>query len=105
MTAQIAERLRYQGEDVAMCTNPLSDYFAMGGVNPRFESNCTALWRGYVGSWEIVNDRLYLIGLNGTLEGGAEASRDNHSGLTSALETTSFAVAGLEGVRCGWQLL
>ena len=61
MTAQIAERLHYQGEDVAMCTNPLSDYFAMGGVNPRFESNCTALWRGYVGSWEIVNDRLYLF--------------------------------------------
>lgn len=48
MTAQIAEKLRYQGEDVAMCTNPLNDYFAMGGINPRFESNCTALWRGYV---------------------------------------------------------
>ena len=74
MTAQIAERLRYQGEDVAMCTNPLSDYFAMGGTNPRFESNCTALWRGYVGSWEIIDDRLYLIGLNGTLEDGTDAS-------------------------------
>ena len=74
MTAQIAERLHYQGEDVAMCTNPLSDYFAMGGFNPRFESNCTALWRGYVGSWEIVDDRLYLVGLTGTLEDGAEAS-------------------------------
>ena len=74
MTAQIAEKLRYQGEDVAMCTNPLSDYFAMGGTNPRFESNCTALWRGYVGSWEIVDDRLYLVGLTGTLEDGAEAS-------------------------------
>ena len=57
-----------------MCTNPLSDYFAMGGFNPRFESNCTALWRGYVGSWEIVDDRLYLVGLTGTLEDGAEAS-------------------------------
>jgi len=74
MTAQFAERLRYQGEDVAMCTEPLSDYFAMGGVSPRFESNCTALWRGYVGSWEIVDERLYLIGLDGTLEGGAKAS-------------------------------
>ena len=74
MTAQIAEKLRYQGDDVAMCTNPLSDYFAMGGTNPRFESNCTALWRGYVGSWEIIDDRLYLIGLNGTLEDGTDAS-------------------------------
>ena len=74
MTAQIAERLRYQGREVSMCTNPLSDYFAMGGYNPRFESNCTALWRGYVGSWEIVEDRLYLIGVRGTLESGADAS-------------------------------
>ncbi len=57
-----------------MCTNPLSDYFAMGGANPGFESNCTALWRGYVGSWEIVDERLYLIGISGTLEGGVEAS-------------------------------
>lgn len=74
MTAQIAERLNYQGEDVAMCTNPLSDYFAMGGFNPRFESNCTALWRGYVGRWEIVDGRLYLVELHGTLEDGTEAS-------------------------------
>ena len=74
MTAQIAERLHYQGEDVAMCTNPLSDYFAMGGFNPRFESNSTALWRGYVGRWEIVDGRLYLVELRGTLEDGTEAS-------------------------------
>lgn len=73
MTAQIAENLRYKGEDVAMCTEPLSDYFAMGGFNPRFESNCTGLWRGYVGRWEIVDGRLYLIELHGTLEDGTEA--------------------------------
>lgn len=74
MTAQIAERLCYQGEDVAMCTNPLSDFFAMGGFNPRFEPNSTALWRGYVGRWEIVDGRLYLVELHGTLEDGTEAS-------------------------------
>lgn len=74
MTAQIAERLRYLGEQVAMCTNPLSDYFAMAGLEADFEAHCTALWRGYVGTWEIVDDRLYLIGLRGTLKGGEEAS-------------------------------
>lgn len=74
MTAQFAERLLYQGKEVAMCTNPLGDYFAMGGYTPRFESNCTALWRGYVGRWEIVDERLYLIELHGTLEDGTEAS-------------------------------
>ena len=74
MTAQIAERLRYEGEDVAMCTNPLSDYFALGGFKPDFESNCTALWRGYVGRWEVVDGRLYLVELHGMLTDGTEAS-------------------------------
>jgi hypothetical protein len=73
MTAQIAEKLRYEGEDLAMCTNPLSDYFAMGGFRPRFASNSTALWRGYVGRWDIVDGRLYLVELQGTLGDGSEA--------------------------------
>ena len=74
MTAQIAEKLLYQGRRVAMLTNPLTDYFALGGFNPRFESRSTALWRGYVGGWEIVDDRLYLVSLDGTLEDGTDAT-------------------------------
>lgn len=74
MTAQIAEVLRYHGMDVTMCSEPLGDYFAMGGRDPGFESNCTALWRGYVGRWEIVDRRLYLIELSGTLMDGTSAS-------------------------------
>lgn len=74
MTAQIAERLLFQGEAVSMCTNPLESFFAMGGFKPRFEPVCTALWRGYVGSWEIVQNRLYLVGIEGTVEGGSEAT-------------------------------
>lgn len=71
MTAQIPETLHYENKKVALCTEPLNDYFAMGGSYPGFEMSCTALWRGYVGEWEIINDRLYLIGLNGTLEDGS----------------------------------
>lgn len=74
MTAQIAETLFYEGEQLSMCTTPLGDYFAFGGEHPKFESNCTALWRGYVGTWEVIDGRLYLIGLQGTLESGEDAS-------------------------------
>ncbi len=70
MTAQIAETLLYQGESMAMCTEPLEKYFLLSCTFPKFVANCTALWRGYVGSWEIVNERLYLIGLEGMLEDG-----------------------------------
>lgn len=74
MTAQFAEKLHYQGEDVAMLTNPLSQYFALGGSRPPISANCTALWRGYVGSWEFISNRLYLVGLTGELEGGEAAT-------------------------------
>lgn len=74
MTAQISEKLIYEGQHLGMCTNPLSDYFAFGGDQPNFAYNCTALWRGYVGTWEIVNDRLYIVAVHGTLEDGSEAT-------------------------------
>lgn len=70
MTAQIAESLHYEGRSMAMCSNPLGDYFALADIHPGFAMNCTALWRGYVGTWEILDGRLYLIGLKGELEDG-----------------------------------
>lgn len=57
-----------------MCTQPLGDYFAMGGRRPEFQASSTALWRGYVGGWEIVAGRLYLVKLTGTLMDGSQAS-------------------------------
>lgn len=74
MTAQISENLLYEGERHSMCSEPLGMYFALGGNNPEFQSNCTALWRGYVGSWEIIEGRLYMVGLTGTAKDGSEAN-------------------------------
>ena len=77
MTAQVSESLSYDGEDYAMCTEPLSDYFRKGGKDPGFTSMNTACWRGYIGDWEITEDRLYLIDLEGTLEDGTEATLES----------------------------
>ena len=74
MTAQIGEQIKYQGVQLTMCTTPLSDYFRFGGDRPDFQAECTALWRGYVGRWEIVDNRLYLVGLYGILKDDSEAS-------------------------------
>ena len=74
MTAQFAEKLHHEGGELSLCTEPLSDYFSLAGIDPRFDGNCTALWRGYVGTWEIWEGHLYLIGLTGTLQDGAAAS-------------------------------
>ena len=53
MTAQICERLTYQGESLGMCTSPLSDFFAYSDSWPRFARTDTGLWRNYIGTWEI----------------------------------------------------
>ncbi len=74
MTAQLAESISIDGETFAMCTEPLEDYFKLVGKQFKFAATCTALWRGYVGQWELLNDRLYLVGLSGTLEDGTDAT-------------------------------
>ena len=73
MTAQIAETLIYEGDKVQLCAEPLDMYFELTGVKPGFEANCSALWRGYVGTWVIIDDRLYLVDISATLLDGTEA--------------------------------
>ena len=74
MTAQATEILLYEGSELHMCATPLGSYFALGGNRPEFVSPHTGLWRGYIGHWEIVDDRLYLRGLEGALTDGSQAS-------------------------------
>lgn len=74
MTAQIPESLRLEGEEVSLCTEPLASYFSLADVEMMFKANSTALWRGYVGTWEILDSRLYLIDLNGILKSGQIAN-------------------------------
>lgn len=74
MTAQFPERLTYRGEKMVLYTKPLREYLDESCAKIRFRANSSALWRGYVGSWEIADGQLFLIGLDGTLENGAKAT-------------------------------
>lgn len=73
MTAQIADRLIFEGRKTALLAHPLMEYFDRGGIDPGFQPTCTALWRGYIANWEIVADRLYLVELQGLLQSGEPA--------------------------------
>lgn len=74
MTAQIGENLLFRGESVTLYADPLANYFLMGGRKPDFAVIVTSLRRGYVGSWEIVDGRLYLVELRGQLMDGSAAT-------------------------------
>ncbi|NBQ92011.1 MAG: hypothetical protein EBT24_11920 [Betaproteobacteria bacterium] len=77
MTAQVSETLFLQGQKVRLCEAPLNDYFALTGVAPKFRAETTACWRGYVGSWEIKDSRLYLIGIGGSYEDGSPVTLES----------------------------
>lgn len=66
MTAQVSEKLIYGGKEIPLFSNPLSLYLKQTGIT--FESPHTACWRGYVGTWEIIEilgvERLYLVSLS-----------------------------------------
>ena len=74
MTAQIPEQLEFKGRKLAMCTEPLGDYFTEGRPNPAFVAPHTACWRGYIGKWKIEASRLYLVEISGFLKSGGKAS-------------------------------
>ena len=61
MTNQREEKLLYQGRNFSMTCEPLKEYLSEKSINLySLQSNC---WRGYVGSWEIRDDKLYLLSL------------------------------------------
>ena len=74
MTAQFTEQILLHGHKRTLCTDPLESFFKISGTRPKFQVTCTALWRGYVGTWEILNERLYLIDLDAVLQTGQIAN-------------------------------
>jgi hypothetical protein len=68
-TAQIGETIIIDGKAEHMTIEPLGVYLNKPENFDRFKqyaqpAGCTALWRGYVGEWEIKEKKLYLNKLN-----------------------------------------
>jgi hypothetical protein len=60
MTAQATEKLVYKGEILSLCCEPLQ-YFPGMPEQPWVEQiSCSALMRGYIGTWAIESNCLYL---------------------------------------------
>ena len=69
MTAQACETIIYANEQNSLASLPLDSYLASKKLKP-FKYTNTGCWRGYVGSWKIQDDKLFLIDLTGTNEQG-----------------------------------
>ncbi len=67
MTAQSPDYIRLAGRELPLYSEPLEQYFELTGTEVGFVSPSTGLWRGYIATWEIREDRLYLVKLRSFL--------------------------------------
>ncbi|PRD64032.1 ankyrin repeat domain-containing protein [Malikia granosa] len=74
MTAQISDRLLYQGKQHEIYGEPLDAYLGQLKSPLRFQVASTALWRGYLCKWAIEDGQLFLLSLQGILENDEVAS-------------------------------
>jgi len=70
MTAQVSEKLIYKGQELNLCAEPLNTYLETIRGDLKFVAHSSANWRGYVGTWCIEDERLYLAKLSGTVREG-----------------------------------
>jgi hypothetical protein len=61
MTAQGAEYIYIKGVKNLLFTNTLEKYWNEYNPRPNFIIQNSALYRGYVATWKIINNYLYLI--------------------------------------------
>lgn len=66
-TSQYGDRLIIEKDTIWINSNPLEFYFNQKGSRTistaNLSSGCTALWRGYVATWKLENNNLYLVRL------------------------------------------
>ena len=60
-TAQYPDKIIYNGVEYALHTNPLEAFFEKNpDKRPQDEIMSSALWRGYVATFEIIDNQLFL---------------------------------------------
>lgn len=72
MTAQTPDLLMLDGDRHALFSLPLEPYFEELAGRPKFRVPHTGCWRGYVASWEIKDNRLFLVSVRGQLADGTQ---------------------------------
>ncbi|MEW6125632.1 MAG: hypothetical protein AB1757_01100 [Acidobacteriota bacterium] len=81
-TGQQADVLVYAGKTYDLFSNPLEDYYPDEDKRPQFwvrpGTMSSGNWRGYVATWEIIGDKLYLSKIDSWFCGGRSKSRRNN---------------------------
>ena len=99
MTAQLPDRIILQGKTCDLYSNPLEQYWTMlRKERPAFcrLPHCT---RGYVATWELKDDQLFLIDIDGNYEKKSIFWRVRTLRYTRYTLLQNF---GAKGVKAEW---
>lgn len=92
-TAQIPDRIRIDGVEHSLNTNPLESHLASVGWKPPKEAVVSsANWRGYTASWEIAGEQFVLSDVVIRVAGGKPGEYVSKSILTELFPSTSMPV-------------
>ncbi|MCH8549880.1 MAG: hypothetical protein LAT80_13495 [Balneolaceae bacterium] len=58
MTAQIRDTIIYNSQKYSLATEPLRPYLEAKGIE--YPGTSTGNYRGYIASWEVIDNKLYL---------------------------------------------
>ena len=93
-TAQIPERIVYEGTEGFLFTEPLDKYFTRDNPRPEFAAPHTACWRGYVGTWEIKDNTLYLLDIKAWMR--------NEEGKAAPVEFERIFPGKTKPIKADW---
>jgi hypothetical protein len=61
MCIQVKDSILIKGEKYYLYTTPLDSYWSKRNPKPQIRPTKSTCWRGYIATWEIVKDNLYLV--------------------------------------------
>ncbi|ATD06544.1 hypothetical protein SIO17_05890 [Pseudoalteromonas piscicida] len=98
-TVQISEIFKFEGEKFSLEVmpegkSPLESLYTFDEILSKLnlEGGCSANWRGYQGTWEVIDDELYLVSL---VKG---ACSDN----PPLVDPSSFFETGTYPIKAKW---
>ena len=86
-TAQAPDILKHDGKTYDLHSNPLNEFLRAAGIQlPETGVVSTGLWRGYIATWAIRDDKLYLDDVRVPTRAYAESDAPEEKRFRSAME-------------------
>jgi hypothetical protein len=63
MSVQVKDSIIIKGDKYYLYTTPLDSYWTKRNLKPPIRPTKSTCWRGYIATWEIFQESLYLINI------------------------------------------